>query len=116
MNIKNKRISKNEFRYNYTHNHMNYIFEEDGNKYHSVGITHDNTTWDNKKKKRRNNMPLLQNPQINKNDPSYIRYGIITDKKNNYSRKIARNFRFSNSDYKNVKSKIRNYKNRRRKK
>lgn len=94
---------------------MNYIFEEEGNKYRSVGITHDDTTWDNKKRRRRSNMPLQQNPQRGKTSPSYIRYGIITDKKNNYSRHTARNFRFSSSDYKNVKSKIRNYKNKRRK-
>ena len=115
MKIKNKRKSKNEFRYNYTHKHMNYVFEEDGKKYHSVGITHDRTTWDSRKRKRHKNMPLQQNPQRNKNEPSYIRYGIITDKKENYSKRVATNFNFSSDDFKNVKSKIRNYKNKRRK-
>lgn len=112
---KPKRITKNEFRYNYTHKHMNYVFEKDGKKYHSLGITHGRTTFDKKKKKRRNNMPLHQNPEIGKTDSSYIRYGIITDKIDNYAKKPSKKFRFIKKDFKLVKSKIRNYKNRRRK-
>lgn len=112
----NKRKTKSEFRYNYNTKHMNYVFEEDGNKFHSVGITHNKSTWDNKKKKRRKNMPLRQNPQKGKKARSFIRYGVIVDKKNNYSKRPSSGYRFSNGDLKNVKSKIRNYKNRRRNK
>lgn len=112
---KKKRYSKSEFRYNYTNKHMNYVFEEDGRKYHSLGITHDNTTYDKKKKQRRTNMPLAKNPERNKLEPSYIRYGIITDKKDNYSKKLSKKFNFSAEDFGNVKAKIRNYKNIRRK-
>lgn len=110
-----KRKSKNEFHYNYTHGHMNYVFEKDGKKYHSVGITHKKTTYDKKKNKRHNNMPLVVNPEKNKNDDSYVRYGIITDKIVNYSKNPSNKFNFNSDDFKNIKSKIRNYKNRRRK-
>lgn len=36
---KRKRKSKNEFRYNYSTKHMNYVFEENGQNYHSFGLT-----------------------------------------------------------------------------
>ena len=37
-------------------------------------------------------------------------------KKENYPKEVATNFNFSSNDFKNIKSKIRNYKNMRRKK
>ena len=110
-----KRKARNEFRYNYNTKHMTYVFEEDKKKFHSIGITHDDTTWDNKKKKRRHNLSLVKNPQRNHTESSFIRFGIVTDKQINYSKKPAHNFIFSKTDFRNVKSKIRNYKNRRRK-
>lgn len=54
-------------------------------------------------------MPLEKNPQKGKTEQSFIRNGIISDKKKNYGRPL-RNYTFSNRDYKNVKSKIRKYK------
>lgn len=113
-NIKNKRYACNEFRFNYTHGHMNYIFEEDGKKYHSLGLTHHQFTKD-KNKKWRKNMPLTKNPEKGDNQPSYIRYGVISDKKNNYYHKPSGKFTFTSEDLSRVKSKIRNYKNRRKK-
>lgn len=111
---KNKRFAKNEFRYNKNTKHINYVFEEDGKKYHSVGITHQKQTL-GKNKKWHNNMPLKKNPQLNKTEQSYIRYGIITDKKASYGKKKT-NFLFGTEDFPSVKIKIRNFKNQRRKK
>lgn len=112
---KQKRYSRNEFRYNKNTKHYNYVFEEDGNKFHSIGLTHKNYTYDNKKRKWRKNMPLDKNPQKSKSDNVFVRYGIITSKKDNYGDK-RNNFEFSRSDFSNVKVKVRNYKNQRRKK
>ena len=101
--------NKNEFRYNNTTKHPNYIFEEFGNKYHSVGITHKDKTFG------RNNMPLSENPDSRKKDKAYIRNGIITDKKKNYSKKPINNMSFDAEDFPKVKSKIRNFKKRQKK-
>lgn len=112
--MSNKRkIPKNEFRYNYNTKHMNYVFEEDGQKYHSLGLTTKRQTRD-KNKKWHNNMPLKNNPRKNDNRKSYIRYGYITQNKNTYG-VIDRRFIFSEIDKPKVKSKIRHYKSRRRK-
>jgi hypothetical protein len=97
------KIVKNEFRFNNSTGHPNYIFEESNGRYRGVGITHEPTTFNKK------NMPLHKNPQKGKTDKSYIRNGIISDKKNNYSR-VKNNFEFCKIDFRNVKSKIRNYK------
>lgn len=105
---KRKRKSVNEFRYNYNTKHTNYVFEEDKNKYHALGLTHKAKTLG------KVNMPLDSNPKRGRNEKAYIRFGIITDKKNNYSG-VDKRFKFSLSDYKNVKSKIRNYKKKRKK-
>ncbi len=105
---KKKRFSKNEFRYNYNTKHINYVFEEESNKYHSLGITHRKYTFGKK------NILLDKNPQKNKIDKSYLRNGIITSKKNNYS-SVRKNFNFSESDMPKVRAKIRKYKNNRRK-
>ena len=94
---------KNEFRYNYDSKHPNYIFGESKNKYKSLGITHKETTFNKK------NMPLKYNPNRLSKSKAYIRHGVITTKKSNYSKKL-KNYRFADCDYKNVKSKIRNYK------
>ena len=102
-----KRKSKNEFRYNYSTKHKNYVFEESGNKYHSVGLTHDSATFG------RNNMPLHSNPQKGKNEIAFVRNGIITDKKRNFGKPL-KNYEFDKSDFRNVKSKIRNYKKKRK--
>ena len=95
--------SKNEFRYNFDSRHPNYIFGESRNKYKSLGITHKDKTFNQK------NMPLKCNPNKLDKSKAYIRYGVITSKKTNYSKKL-KNYGFSKSDYANVKSKIRNYK------
>ena len=108
MQKKNKKISKNEFRYNRTTKHMNYIFEEDDKYYRSLGLTKDSETFGLK------NMPLTKNPQRNRNFNSYIRNGIISQKKNSYSMKTDKRFNFLYDDYINVKSKIRKYKNSRK--
>ena len=104
-----KYIPKNEFRYNNSTNHPNYIFEEFDNKYHSVGITHKSKTFG------KNNMPLLNNPDSRKINLAYIRNGVITDKKKNYSKKPIKNMSFSAIDFPKVKSKIRNFKKRQNK-
>ena len=102
--MRQKRKAKSEFRYNFDTKHMTYVFEEDKNRLHSVGITHDKKTFGKK------NMPLENNPQKNHNEKAYIRNGIINKKKSSYSKKINKNFRFSKKDFPKVKSKIRNYK------
>lgn len=99
-----KRNSLNEFRYNYDTKHINYIFEEEGKRYHSVGLTHDHHTFGKK------NMPLYDNPQKNRTEKSYIRNGIISNKKSSFSKHKDKNYKFSLRDFKNVKSKIRKYK------
>lgn len=108
MAKKKKRIAKNEFRYNANQHHMTYVFEDDGKKYSSVGITSKDKTFEKK------NMPLSKNPQKTKNEPAYVRNGIIRDKHDSYSR-VKRNFEFSKEDFPKVKSKIRNYKKNRKK-
>jgi len=104
-----KKVSKNEFRYNYNTKHMNYVFEEDGKYYHSIGLTTKSKT--SKKK----NMPLFENPKRGSDKQSFVRNGIITNKKKNYSATSDRRFRFSDIDFPNVKSKIRKYKSSRKK-
>lgn len=106
---KQKRTTKNEFRYNYNTKHTNYIFEDDGKNYHAVGITHHKKTFGKK------NMPLDSNPQKGKKEKAYARNGIITDKKRNFSKKTDKRFGFSKSDKSKVKSKIRNFKLNRKK-
>lgn len=111
---KRKRKSKNEFRYNYSTKHMNYVFEEDGQKYHSLGLATKKRTRD-ENKKWHNNMTLNNNPKKNDNRKSYIRYGYITQNKNTFG-EINRRFSFSEIDKPKVKSKIRHYRSRRRRK
>ena len=60
-------------------------------------------------------MPLDNNPQKGKTDKSYIRNGIVSDKKNNYGKRTIKNLSFSSNDFKKIKSKIRNYKKRQKK-
>lgn len=106
-----KRKSKNEFRYNNKTGHPNYIFEEENGKYHSIGITHRSETFGIR------NIPLNENPQkTKKGEPANLRTGIISEKKNNYSKKPNKNMSFSKDDFPNVKSKVRNYKRNRKKK
>ncbi len=103
---KNKVVPKSEFRYNFTEKHKTYIFAEVGNKYKSLGITHKSETFGRK------NMKLDKNPQNGKSEPAYIRNGIISDKKNNYGKRIINNLSFSKADFARVKAKIRHYKKR----
>ncbi len=111
---KTKRTAKNEFRYNNQTKHPNYIFEEQGNRYHSLGITHHETTKDKKGRKHKN-MPLKNNPDKGDSNGAYIRYGVITDKKKNYSERTIKRLKFSEDDFALVKSKVRNYKKERKK-
>ena len=113
MSKRRKRYAKSEFRYNYNTRHMNYIFEEDGNKYHSLGLTYQRRTLDENNKLHKN-MPLLYNPQRNRTKKSYIRYGVISQNKKTFGN-IDRRFAFSYHDFPKVKSKIRNYKKNRKK-
>lgn len=109
MTKQKKRVAKSEFRYNSNQHHMSYVFEDDGKKYSSVGITSKDKTFEKK------NMPLAKNPQKTKTEPAYVRNGIIRDKHDSYSR-VKKNFEFSEEDFPKVKSKIRNYKKNRKKK
>ena len=88
---------------------MNYIFEKDGNKYHSLGLTH------NKKTFKRKNMPLLVNPNKKDNKKAYIRNGYVTKNIKSYSKHKDKKYKFYKSDFANVKSKIRKYKSVRKK-
>lgn len=106
----NKRYSKNEFRFNRKTKHMNYIFEEDSKNYRGVGLTHNPWTRDRYKKYHKN-MPLEVNPQKNKFEKSYVRYGYITQSKRQFGQPDNR-FEFSQKDKGNVKAKIRHFKNR----
>lgn len=108
MTKRKKRTSKNEFRYNRKTQHTDYVFEDDGKKYSSFGITHKDKTFN------QNNMPLQQNPQKGKNDPAYIRNG-VNHYKYSYYDKPRSTFQFSSFDFKNVKAKVRNYKKKRKK-
>lgn len=110
---KNKRYSRNEFRYNYVTKHPNYIFEEDGSDYHSLGITHQKRT--KIKNKWRKNTPLHKNPQNKKTKKSYLRYGYITQNKNTYGN-IDAGFNFDELDISKVRTKVHSFKNFRRKK
>ena len=59
-------------------------------------------------------MPLKINPDRNDCSSAYIRNGVITSKKRNYSKKL-KNLDFCLDDFKVVKSKIRNYKKKNKK-
>lgn len=101
---KKKLKPKNEFRFNHAAGHMNYVFGETESEYKSVGLTTKKETFGRK------NMPLQQNPKEGDTGESYVRNGIISDRKRSYSKKTARNYQFSPDDRANVKSKIRHYK------
>lgn len=105
-----KRETRNEFRYNNKTKHPNFIFEIEGGKYHAVGLTHSPSTFG------RPNMPLKKNPKKNTTEQSYIRNGIITAPTKSFSKRTIQNMEFSEEDSPNVKSKVRNYKNNRKKK
>ena len=100
--------SKNEFRYNKSTKHINYIFGQRKNRYLAVGLTSKNKTFGKK------NMPLEKNPQKNKKAKSYIRTGIINNRIQSFSKHTDKRFKFSKNDFANVKSKIRNYKKHRK--
>ena len=102
-----RRKNRNEFRYNNQTGHPNYIFEEAGKRYKALGITHEEETFNKK------NMPLKKNPQKNNTSKAYIRNGIISESKKSFGRKL-KDYEFSKEDKANVKSKIRNYKKRRK--
>ena len=105
---KKKRVAKNEFRYNRNERHMTYVFEDDGKKYASVGITHHDKTFG------KANMPLDDNPQDEHEEPAFVRHGFIRDRHESYS-EVKANFEFSEKDFPKVKAKIRNYKKKRKK-
>lgn len=105
MQKRNKKIPKNEFRYNYDTKHPNYIFLETGNKYRGFGITHNEKTFN------KGNMLLSKNPNPNDIKKSYVRHGVVSSKKCNYGKKLD-GYSFSDADFKNVKSKVRHYKKR----
>ena len=106
---KKKLVVKNEFRFNNNTKHMNYVFGSSKNRYYSVGLTTESETFNKK------NMPLNANPHNGKTEKSYVRNGIISDRKQAYDRKPNKNWNFSKEDFPKVKSKIRNYKKGRRK-
>ena len=116
MNKKTKKVIKfeprNEFRWNNNTSHPNYIFGKVGRRYKSMGITHSEYTEVNGKTKK--NMPLEFNPDPKDSKSAYIRHGIISDNVESYGKKELKNFRFSDTDSANVKSKRRNYIRRRK--
>ena len=101
---KKKLRPKSEFRYNHDTGHMNYVFLGNDDSFRSVGLTSHDTTFG------RRNMPLHNNPKKGDKKPYYVRNGIVSDSKRSYSKKTAKNYKFSNADKANVKSKIRHYK------
>lgn len=107
---KQKRKARNEFRFNHDTNHMNYVYEEVGDEYKSIGLTTKDETFGRK------NMPLKKNPKKGDTGDSYIRNGSIKDNKKSYSKKAAKNYQFSKEDMANVKSKIRHHKKNEKKK
>ncbi|MBQ9713733.1 MAG: hypothetical protein IJV83_00235 [Clostridia bacterium] len=60
-------------------------------------------------------MPLKNNPKSGDTGPSYARNGIVADSKKSFSKKVAKNYNFSDEDKANIKSKERNYKKRQKK-
>lgn len=101
------RKPKNEFRYNNDTNHIDYVFEDDGKRFASVGITHAEKTFG------KTNMPLTNNPEKGHFEDAYIRNGFNRKPYKNYSSQ-KKNFKFSEEDFPKVKSKIRNYKKNRK--
>ena len=80
---------------------MNYVFLEKNKKYKAVGLTTEEYTFGKK------NMPLVQNTQKGDNERSFVRNGIISQRKERFSN-IKNNYEFSKEDFSNVKSKIHN--------
>lgn len=105
MKYKIKQKSENKFKYNFNTKHPNYVFESNGDKYHAVGITHEESTFGI------HNMPLSHNPKSGDKTKAYIRNGYIVDKQRSFSKKDIKNLKFSTEDIPNVKSKVRHYKN-----
>lgn len=104
---KNKKSKpKNEFRFNMATGHPNYIFGETEDKYQGLGLTHKATTFGRK------NMELHKNPKEGETEKSFVRNGIVVNKKKYYSAEPLPNYHFANEDKPNIKSKIRNYKRR----
>lgn len=109
MARKNKRVAKNEFRYNRNQKHITFVFEDDGKRYTAVGITHQPESFGKK------NMPLEHNPQkFKQKGDSFVRNGFIRDRHSSYGRP-NNNYALSSEDYPKVKAKIRNYKKKRKK-
>lgn len=101
---------RSEFRYNTDTLHPQYVFRYEDRNYTSVGLTHEPETFNRK------NMPLKNNPKKGDTRPAYIRNGIVHGSYKAYGNKrTLKNMIFSPVDKANVKSKIRNYKNRQRK-
>ena len=60
-------------------------------------------------------MPLDKNPNPKDTEKAYVRNGIISDKKSNFSSKPIKRVAFQSDDFAKVKSKVRNYKKKRKK-
>lgn len=103
--LKRKNSStRDEYRYNIDTDHMNWVFEQDGEEYKSFGFTSKDTTFGIK------NMPLENNPKKGDTRKSYIRNGVVTGTKHSYSAKTAKNYQLTGNDKANAKSKARHYK------
>lgn len=87
MPKKNKKISKNEFKYKYDTKHPTYVFMEDENKYKAFELTPKDKTFN------KNNMTLNKNPNPNDKNSSYLRTGIVSSKKKNFG-SVLKNFIF----------------------
>lgn len=94
---------KNNFRKGFRKNkrikHPTYIFDERGNMYQYIGITHSEKVGDIQ------NIPLKKNPNPNDNRKAYIRPFVEEDKPKNFSRSM-KDWKFSSEDKKTVQKVI----------
>ena len=108
MTKRKKLEPMNQFRYNLSTGHMNYVWGKQGKRYKSFGLTTSDKTLGRK------NMPLEDNPEHgNTKTKSYIRNGVITTSRGMFARKASNKYSFSSRDFPKVKSKIRFYKKKR---
>lgn len=99
---KSKQI-KPHFRTHKVNGHPSYIYEEIGDEYKYIGITHASITQGLKNKK------LRFNPNSNDSRTSYARPFSTHDKKNNFKKKKLKGYKVHNADKKVFRNIKRNY-------
>lgn len=87
-----------EFRFNKKRKHPSYVFKNKHDKYHSILITHSQSSPKYKK-----NIKLTKNPKPNDNTTAYLVPKVYKDNISSYGKKSYKNWKFSRNDNRKVK-------------